>query len=79
MAKKKASFEDSLRELEQIAEKIEGGEIGLEESITQYEKGMALVKHCREILGKAELRIQKLQESENGSAETTDMSVSTDE
>lgn len=79
MAKKKATFEQSLRDLEQIAEKIESGEIGLEESINQYEKGMELVKHCRDILGKAELRIQKLQESDDGSPRVSEMDVSTDE
>ena len=45
MGKRKTTFEEALRQLETIAERIEKGEIGLEESITQYEKGMALVQH----------------------------------
>ncbi|MFQ5461414.1 MAG: exodeoxyribonuclease VII small subunit [Phycisphaerae bacterium] len=57
---KKPSFEEALAQLEAIAEQIERGDIGLEESISQYEKGMALVKQCRAILAKAELRIQKI-------------------
>ena len=62
MAKKKLSFEESLAKLEEIAEQIERGDIGLEESITKYEEGMNLVKQCRDVLEKAELRIQKIQE-----------------
>ncbi len=58
---KKPSFEEALTQLEAIAERIERGEIGLEESIGEYEKGMALVKQCRAILAKAEVRIQKIQ------------------
>ena len=61
MAKKKLSFEEALSQLETIAGQIEQGEIGLEESITKYEEGMGLVKQCRAILEKAEMKIQKLQ------------------
>lgn len=69
MAKKKISFEEALAQLEDIAEKIEQGEIGLEESITKYEEGMQLVQHCRDILTKAEGKIQKLHEKADGSVE----------
>ena len=71
MGKKKLNFEEALSQLETIAERIEKGEIGLEESITEYEKGMGLLKQCREILAKAEQRIQKLQETPDGTLETT--------
>ena len=46
MAKKKLTFEDALGKLESLAEQIERGQIGLEESIKKYEEGMGLVKHC---------------------------------
>lgn len=68
---KKLSFEEALKQLESIAEKIEQGKIGLEESITQYEQGMALVKQCQDILAKAELRIQQLQQKPDGSLESS--------
>jgi exodeoxyribonuclease VII small subunit len=71
MAKKKPSFEEALRQLETIAEQIEQGKIGLEESISQYERGMALVKQCRSILSKAERKIQQLQERDDGTLGTT--------
>jgi exodeoxyribonuclease VII small subunit len=61
MAKKQPSFEEALKELETLADRIEHGEIGLEESIKQYEQGMKLVAHCRAILTRAEQRIERLQ------------------
>lgn len=70
MGKRKLTFEEALQQLETIAEQIEQGKIGLEESISQYERGMALVKQCRGILAKAELKIQQLQERADGSVET---------
>ncbi len=73
MAKKKLSFEEALTQLEGLAQQIERGEIGLEESITKYEEGMALVKQCRDILNKAELRVQKIQQRADGTVETAKM------
>ncbi len=58
----KLSFEQAIRELGGIVGKIEQGEIPLADSLTQYEKGMTLIKHCREILQKAEKRIEKISE-----------------
>ena len=70
MAKQKLTFEQALKQLETIAEQIERGQIGLEESITKYEEGMALVKQCRDILANAERKIQQLQERPDGSLGT---------
>ena len=72
MGKRKLTFEEALKQLETIAEQIEQGKIGLEESITQYERGMTLVKQCREILSKAEHKIQLLQQRGNGTLSTAD-------
>ena len=58
----KLSFEQAIKELTGIVGKIEQGEIPLQDSLGQYEKGMALIKHCREILQKAEKRIEKITE-----------------
>jgi len=57
---KKQTFEQALRELEKIVEKVEQGEIGLEESIDKYAQGMQLIKHCRDILDQAEKRIETI-------------------
>ncbi len=46
----KLSFESALTELEQMIERIESGSVGLEESLTEYERGVKLFHHCRTIL-----------------------------
>ncbi|HUU19641.1 MAG TPA: exodeoxyribonuclease VII small subunit [Sedimentisphaerales bacterium] len=58
------SFEESIKELTNIVGKIEQGQIPLQDSLQQYEKGMALIKHCRTILNKAEKRIEKITREE---------------
>jgi len=60
----KLSFEQAIKTLTGIVSKIEQGEIPLADSLEQYEKGMALIKHCREILQKAEKRIEKITKEE---------------
>ncbi len=60
----KMSFEEAIKELGGIVQKIEQGEIPLADSLAQYEKGMVLIKHCRAILQKAEKRIEKISEAE---------------
>jgi exodeoxyribonuclease VII small subunit len=60
----KLSFEQAIKELTSIVGKIEQGEIPLQDSLEQYEKGMALIKHCRTILQKAEKRIEKISKEE---------------
>ena len=71
MGKRKLTFEQALSELEAIAEQIEQGKIGLEESIDKYERGMALVKQCRDMLSTAEHKIQQLQRSADGALKAT--------
>lgn len=66
MAKRKLTFEEALRQLEEVAEQIEQGKVGLEESIKKYEQGMGLVKQCRDILARAERKIQQLQAGPDG-------------
>jgi len=54
------SFEQAIKKLTDIVGKIENGSISLEQSISQYEQGMALIKHCRGILQKAEKKIEEI-------------------
>jgi exodeoxyribonuclease VII small subunit len=60
----KLTFEQAIKELTGIVGKIEQGEIALADSLQQYEKGMALIKHCRKILQEAEKRIEKIAEEQ---------------
>jgi exodeoxyribonuclease VII small subunit len=64
----KLSFEEAIKELTSIVGKIEQGQIPLQDSLEQYEKGMALIKHCRAILQKAEKRIEKISKEEKSGA-----------
>ena len=57
-------FEASLLELEKIVEKLEGGEISLDESIKLFEKGMELSNNCRKTLNTARQKIITLTEAE---------------
>ena len=59
----KTSFEQAIKQLTGIVGKIEQGQIPLQDSLKQYEKGMTLIKHCRAILQKAEKRIEKIAET----------------
>ncbi len=54
------SFEDSIQAVEEIIERIESGEIGLEKSIAEYERGMLLLNRCKDVLRKAEQRVEEL-------------------
>ena len=54
------SFEDALRELEQIVHKLEAGDVPLEDSIRIYERGAALKAHCEKKLKEAELKVEKI-------------------
>ena len=60
-------FESSLKKLEKIVSDLENGDLPLEESIKTFEEGVKLTKHCQNLLSKAELKIQKLVESKDGS------------
>ena len=56
----KLTFEKALAELEQIVQKLEGGAVPLEESVTIYERGEALKRRCEELLRQAEARVEKI-------------------
>ena len=51
------TFEQALAELEGIVHELEDGQIGLEESLARYEKGVGLLKRCYGQLRQAEQRI----------------------
>jgi exodeoxyribonuclease VII small subunit len=59
-AEQPASFEQAVKELEQIIRNLEDGDTTLEESLAQYEKGVGLLKLCYGQLRVAEQRIQAL-------------------
>lgn len=56
----KLSFEEAFRELEATVERLEEGDLPLEQAISLYEWGMRLAQHCSDALDAAELRVQEL-------------------
>src|SRR3546814_20639330 len=55
-----ADFEASLDALEQLVEKMEHGELSLEQSLAAYERGAGLYPRCQQALAQAELRVKLL-------------------
>ena len=57
------SFEDALRELEALVQRLEQGDVRLEDSLKLYRRGEALKRHCAAKLAEAQAQIQHLTES----------------
>jgi exodeoxyribonuclease VII small subunit len=64
------SFEEAMAALEQVVTRLERGDVPLEESITLYEQGAALKKHCAEKLKAAEEKVEKIRVAEGRAAGT---------
>lgn len=72
--KKEQTYEEALREIEEVVRKLEGGNLPLEESLQLYEKGVRLTKYCSGLLERAEKRITILTKNETGEMEEKDFS-----
>ena len=70
MSSSKNTFEESLKKLEKIVEKLEDGNVNLDDSIKSFEEGVALVKECQKQLSEAEIKIQTL--LKDGNVEPTE-------
>ncbi len=64
------SFENALKQLEEIVTKLERGDVPLEESIAIYERGEALKKRCEALLKSAEERVERIRASEGKAVAT---------
>ncbi len=60
-----ANFEHSLEELEKLVERMETGELSLEESLAAYERGVGLYRSCHQALEEAELRVRLLSDPQD--------------
>jgi exodeoxyribonuclease VII small subunit len=65
-AVKKLKFEDAIEQVESVIDQIESGDIGLEQSLADYERATKLIAHCRSILDVAEKRIVELTVDDQG-------------
>jgi exodeoxyribonuclease VII small subunit len=69
MAKKdqqSKKFEAALEELEQVVERLESGDLSLEDSLAAFEKGVGLVKFCNEKLTEVEKKVELLVKDKEG-------------
>jgi len=66
------SFEQALKALEEVVRSLETGEVPLDESITLYERGEALRRHCQARLDAAQARIEKIVAGPGGKAVGTE-------
>ena len=69
------SFEDALRQLEDIVKELESGQSKLDEAIGAYERGSLLKAHCEAKLREAQARVERISKAADGtlSAEPTDL------
>lgn len=58
-------FEQSMRELEALVERLERGDLPLEEALKQFERGVALTRACQNALKAAEQKVEILMKSSN--------------
>ncbi len=65
------SFEDAIRELEQVVGKLERGDVALDESIALYERGALLKARCEKKLAEAEEKVAKITQGPDGQAQGT--------
>ena len=63
---KNLSFEEALKELEEIVNSLERGDVSLEDAIEAYERGSILKNQCEKRLKEAKMKVEKIQSSQNG-------------
>jgi exodeoxyribonuclease VII small subunit len=66
MEKSEKKFEDALRGLEEIVERLESGDLALEESLSAFEEGVALVRYLNNKLNEVERRVEVLTRDQGG-------------
>lgn len=71
--KRKTGFEKSLAELETLVERLEKGDLPLEKTLEQFERGIALTRNCQQALREAEQKVEiLLQKTEDGKPQALD-------
>lgn len=72
MTNRNLSYEEALKELEQIIEELEEDDLSLKDSLEKFKRGVFLYNYCNEILRNVEGEIKVLIEDENGDLEEKD-------
>ncbi len=73
----KIKFEDALKALEHIVERLEKGDLPLDDTLSEYENGIKLYKQCAALLENAEKKIQILVKDGNGVLRAKDFEAET--
>lgn len=60
MSEEKPSFEEAFQELEKTVQRLEEGDLTLQESMALFERGMELVRYCGQLLDEAEIKVKTL-------------------
>jgi exodeoxyribonuclease VII small subunit len=66
------TFEEALKRLEEIVDRLERGDVPLEDSLKLYEEGLEISKACGERLAQAELTLKRLSKNAKGTFEELD-------
>ena len=76
---KKPGFEDSLERIEEIVERLEGGDLTLDESLSLFQEGVELSRGCQSVLDEAQRRIELLIRAADGTLATQPLGSSEEE
>ena len=75
---KNLSFEEALKELEEIVNSLERGDVSLEDAIEAYERGSILKNQCEKRLKEAKMKVEKIQSSKSDKASSVKIESSAD-
>ena len=73
MKKSEKKFEDALRGLEGIVERLESGDLALEESLSAFEEGVTLVRYLNDKLNEVERRVEVLTRDQGGNLQVDEL------
>ena len=59
----KMNFEDAMKELENLVDSLDKGDVSLDEAIAAYDRGSQLKDHCQKKLNEAKMKVQTIQSS----------------
>ena len=65
---KQPDFEKALQELESLVTRLESGEMSLDESLSEFKRGVELTRHCQTVLDKAQQSVEQLLDNDNESS-----------
>jgi exodeoxyribonuclease VII small subunit len=66
-------FEDAMADLEKVVDRLESGELSLEESLGAFQEGIGLVQYCNQKLGEVERKIELLVKDRDGNLRLKDL------